>query len=92
MSRLVRLVGVSLSVAVGAIAMAVLAGALYLESTSTTCNDVLRSGQLLQCAAPTAPWWLLVIGGVVGGGLSGAVTYRALGPDRLLQRRTQRIP
>lgn len=84
--------GVALSVVVGAIAVAALVGALYLESTTTTCNDVLRPGQLLQCAAPTAPWWLLGIGGVVDGGLSGAVAYRALAPDRLLQGRTQRIP
>lgn len=84
--------GVTLAVIFGAIAMAVLAASLYLELTPTTCNDVLRPGQSLACAAPAAPLWLLAIGGVVGGGLSGAVAYPALGrPERLLQRRTQRI-
>lgn len=93
MQRVVRVGAVSAAVVVGAIAIAVLAGSLYLKLTPTTCNDVLGPGQMLEaCAAPSAPLWLLVIGGVLGGGLSGAVTHRGLGRrDRLLQRRTQRI-
>lgn len=78
MPRAVMIACVALAVMVGAVVTAFLASSLYLSLLPPTCKDVIHPGGMPACSAPASPLWLLVITGVVGGGIAGAVGRRIL--------------